>query len=291
MGVKLFRVQVSITIDNGNYGLRAIPDSKWSEDLTAYVRDKGVVELELNVAKGWNGDDISFLSALPNLKAFEIFDFGIDSVKPIHHLHALKKLGVTTYCSTEIDFGAFPELENCTLEWRPKATSLFERITLSKLLVNRYKGKDIGPFGKLVNLEALAILNAPVHNLEGLRGLSRLRFLRLANLPRLTSLAGVEGLSRLEALEVHTCRQIHSIKEIGSLTNLRTLYLNNDGGIESLKPLDSLTALESVGFYESTDIIDGDLSPLMRLKKLSKLFFQNRRHYSHRREDFSAYSG
>src|SRR5437879_3090775 len=111
-----------------------------------------------------------------------------------------------------------------------------------------------------------------------------LRSVRLVNLMRLTSLSGIEGLANLEELEIHTCRAIATIDEVGSLSALKKLHLNNDGDIESLKPLEKLSGLESVLFYESTNIRDGDLSPLLRQKNLARVSFQNRRHYTHRRE-------
>lgn len=165
-------------------------------------------------------------------------------------------------------------------------------MTLKKLFVNRYDGKDIVPFMRLINLESLAIFNARVENLLGFGTLKKLRSLRLANLKRLTSLAGIEGLENLQELDIHTCRAIGSIEQISSLSQLQKLYLNNDGDIESLKPIDKLTGLEAVLFYESTNILDGDLSPLKRQQNLSRISFQNRRHYSHRREEFGiAYGG
>ena len=89
-------------------------------------------------------------------------------------------------------------------------------------------------------------------------------------------------MTNLEELEIHACRRIRSIDEIGCLT----LHLNNDGDIESIKPLAKLGGLESMSFYESTNIIDGDLSPLLNQKNLSRVSFKNRRHYSHQREEF-----
>jgi Leucine-rich repeat (LRR) protein len=116
--------------------------------------------------------------------------------------------------------------------------------------------------------------------------------LRLANLRRLTSLAGIEALTNLEELDIHTCRKIRSIEPVGYLSRLRKFYLNNDGDIESLKPLAKLNELEWVLLYESTNILDGDLSPLLGQKNLSRIAFQNRRHYSMRREEFRvAYTG
>jgi hypothetical protein len=277
-----------LLLEDGKYGRRAVLTSRWADDMLASLKKNHVVELELNQAKGWIGQDVAFLPGLPQLLAFEIFDFNIRDIGPVHSLHALRKLGVTTYCSTALDFSAFPELEHCDLEWRPKATSVFECLTLQHLFVNRYDGEDVRPFGNLVNLRSLAILNAPTRSLDGLGRLVNLRSLRLANLKRLRSLRGLEELAHLEELEIHTCRGIDSIEEVGALRHLKKLHLNNDGPIASLRPLEKLIGLESVLFYESTNILDGDLSPLLRQKHLSNVSFQNRRHYSHRREDFGA---
>jgi hypothetical protein len=281
-------LQANVAFEDGVYGRRAVVKCPWSRGMVDHFRSNGVVELELNQGKGWRGTDISFLLELPNLVAFDIFDFSIGDISPIHSLHNLRQIGITTYCSTAIDFSAFPRLESCGLEWRRGAESLFDCATIIRLFVNRYKGKTVEPFSRLVKLEYLAILNAPVEDLSGLRSLVHLRALRLAGLRRLSSLRGIERLASLEELEIHTCRRIPSIEEVGNLPRLRQLYLNNDGDIESLKPLDRLSEVESVLFYESTNILDGDLCPLFRQKKLRQVSFQNRKHYSHRREDFGA---
>ncbi|MGA3242084.1 MAG: hypothetical protein ABSG03_38000 [Bryobacteraceae bacterium] len=278
----------SIQFEDGEYGPRAVVADPLSVEMLDRLLGRGLAELELNQGKGWRGDNVLFLAELKQLRAFKIVDFNISSVDPIHYLHELRALEVSTYCRSEIRFSAFPQLEHGALEWRPRATSLFDCTTLKTLFVNRYGGGNVDPFARLTNLVSLAILNAPVENLNGLRPLHSLRSLRLANLRRLTSLSGIEGLANLEDLEIHTCRAIPSIEEIGSLLRLRHLRLNNDGDIKSLKPLEKLDALESVSFYESTNILDGDLSPLLRQKHLSRVSFQNRRHYSHRREEFGA---
>lgn len=280
-----------VQLEKGKYGCRAVITSAWSMEMADYLLVNKVVELELNDGKGWRGRDLEFLDKLRQLESFKIIDLTISSVAPIHILRELRALEVTTYCQTEIKFSTFPRLEECALEWRPKASSLFDCTRLKKLFVNRYGGTDVAPFARLVNLESLAILNAPVENLHGLSALRRLRSLRLANLKRLKSLAGIEGLANLEELEIHTCRSIGSIEEISSLSRLLDLRLNNDGDIKSLKPLEKLNGLESVLFYESTNILDGNLSPLLHQKNLARVAFQDRRHYSHRREEFSVAYG
>ena len=169
----------NVTLAGGAYGIRAVVHSAWSKEIADFVRRKEAVELELNQAKGWRGNDVSFLAELPGLESFEIFDFKIEDISPIHSLHNLKRLGITTYCKTPLNFSAFPQLESCGLEWRKRSTSLFQCLTLKKLFVNRYDGTNVDPFGQLSSLESLSILNAPIQNLNGLQPLENLRHLRL----------------------------------------------------------------------------------------------------------------
>jgi Leucine-rich repeat (LRR) protein len=275
--------------EDGEYGRKAVITSAWSPEMARELVAHSVLELELNDGKGWHGNDLSFLRELSQLRAFTLIDYlGMPSEEPIHSLHKLRKLEVMTYCKTAIRFSEFPQLEDCSLEWRPKCESLFSCTKLRRLFLNRYKKTNVDAFTNLVGLEWLGILNAPIANLLGLRGLKRLKYLRLGGLRRLASLAGIERLELLEELNLDKCRRIRSIGKVGSLLHLRKLHLSNCGEIESLKPLENLITLEWVTFVESTNIVDGDISPLLHQKGLSRVSYQNRRHYSHRREDFGA---
>jgi len=240
-----------------------------------------IKELYLNSAKGWKGKELSFLATVPDLVVFSLIDFTIDDISPIHVLHSLRRLEIFTYCKTEIDFSKFPILEECSLEWRPKAKSIFACRTLKRLFLNKYSGKDTSNFSELVNLESLSIANSPIESIHGLWNLSELKFLGLYNLRKLKTLNGIENLINLEGLEVNGCRALSSIEGVKYLTKLRKLHFCNDGDIESIKPLERLQQLEEVLFYDSTNVIDGDLSPLTQLKHLRNVSFQNQPHYSH----------
>jgi hypothetical protein len=281
----------NVQFEVGRYGHKAVLTSAWNDDTREVLLRNNVVELELVDAKGWRGNDVSFLELLPRLESFKIIDLTISSDAPIHFLHELKTLEVITYCPTPIEFSAFPKLEDCGLEWRPKSQSLFDCRTLKRLFINNYDGRDSNVFSRLTNLESLAILNAPIDDVRGLGPLRKLKSLRLANLKKLSSLEGLEHLPELEELEIHTCRAIGSVDALADLTNLRVLNLNNLGNIESFRPLVNMHKLESLTFYESTNVMDGDLSVIPR-NNLRNISFQNRRHYTDQREDFgSAYSG
>lgn len=143
-----------------------------------------------------------------------------------------------------------------------------------------------GAFSKLVNLEELSILNSQIENLQGISTLRNLKFLRLANLKRIASLKGVENLQKLEELEIQRCKGISTVFEVFRLSSLRRLLLLDLGNIASIGGIETLSDLEEFLLYESTNIVDGDISPVLTLKNLSKISFQNRRHYTHKREDF-----
>jgi Leucine-rich repeat (LRR) protein len=273
-------------LEQGPFGIRAVLTSDWSPEIRRDLFKQPIAELELNRGKGWHGRDLSFLSDFPELLALRVNGRTAESVSPIHALHNLRALDIMTYCKTEIRFGEFPHLIECALQWRPKATSLFDCVGLKKLFVTGFSGSDTAPFGRLKNLESLAILGSPVRNLEGLRPLVNLRSLRLGDLRKLETLGAIEDLIQLEKLEINVCRKIGSIEEIGSLINLRELYLDNMGDIQSSKPLESLHQLRRLTFVESTNILDGNLSPLFCLPNLEMTSFQNRKYYSNRREDF-----
>lgn len=273
-------------LEPGVYGPRITVTGPWTPAITEYMRREGVRELYLNHARGWSGTTLDFLDTVPELVAFSILDFTIKDVTPLHRLTTLRSLEVSTYCDTKIDFHQFPALERCVFYWRSGSESLFECAALWWLFLHRYSGSGSEPFARLAALQELSIANSELREVESLAALKNLRFLGLYNLKKLASLRGLEELGQLEALEVNGCKGIGRIDELAALTRLRRLQLNDDGPIASLSPMRGAADLEQVLFYESTNIADGDLTPLAALPRLQHISFQNRRHYSHKRENF-----
>ncbi len=283
-------MSIGAVIENGKYGPRAILRASYSERVLKYLKERDVRELELNSGKGWSGSSLEFLSELPNLRVLEVHDFALQSDRAIHALHKLRELHLFTYCSSELRFENFPFLEECSLEWRPNATSLFGCHGLKAFFVNSYKGrKDLDDFAALQNLERLGILNAPVLGITGIETLKKLQYLRMGNLKRLRRLRGLQELVHLEELNMNACMTGGAIEEVAALHKLRRLIMIDCDKIASLKPLLALPYLEEVIFPGSTNIVDGNLSVLTDLPCLRKVAFKNRRHYSHRREEFPGY--
>lgn len=270
--------------EKGPYGKRAVLTGPWVPGLETHLTRHGVAELELNMGKGWRGTDVDFIQLLPDLQALGIFDhFYVKSVAAIHHLHKLRSLAVETYCRTPIDFSAFPLLEDCTLQWRARSWSLFDRVGLRRLAVIGFKKRTFEDFARLTNLEQLTILGAPLENVEGIGGLKNLTYLRIGNMYRLQSIQGLEGAEHLRELWIQDARHLTSLEGVEKLKELRRLQLDNCRRIESLKPLERLPSLNTVVLIES-NVVDGDMTPLLTLPALRRARVAGK-HYSHSEEE------
>ena len=276
-------------LEAGEYGPRLVLTGPWNPQIGALMRREGVRELTLNRELGWRGQDLAFLQEISSLVAFRILDFLIENVAPVHLLPRLRSLEVSTYCKTPIDFQKFPFLEKCAFEWRSRSESLFARNSLTTLFLNSYTGTRSQVFSSLSKLETLTVANSRLHEVYGLRALHRLRHLALYNLRQVRSLSGIEGLQSLEEVEIKGCKSIDSIDELATLQNLHRLALVDDGSIKTLEPLRSASNLEELYFYGTTVIVDGQLALLTELPRLRRTSFQNRRHYSLRREQLEAF--
>lgn len=275
----------AFSLESGPYGIRAVVHRYWDDEFIPEIVSSGAVELELNHAKGWGGRDLEFLRKLSHLRSLAVLDFRIPSVEPVHALHELRSLKILTYCKTPIRFEAFEQLEDCSMHWRSRCESLFEMRTLRSLFVYGYPKKSFEPFSRLGSLESLDLIGGPFRTLDGIGRLSRLTRLRLGRLTKLESLEGMEELVGLEDLSIVACRKFRSITPLASLRALRVLAIADGGEIESVRPLESLSELEQFVFYGTTNVLDGDLGVLLRLTKLRRTAFMNRRHYSLKREE------
>lgn len=279
--------QVEFSIEPS--GCKAILRSNVTTELLSYLKSRNAVALELNVSKGWTGD-LRFLAELPSIKKLALMQIGGGEIdlSPLQYLTELTYLDLSTYSKGTIDFKLFPSLVECSLEWQPGFSSIFEVRKLKKLFLNRYSGTSSRNFAKLKELEDLSLKGSAIEELSGISTLSKLRRLEIGLAKNLQSLAGIEQLSQLEELDINTCKKISSIQPVSALKHLHTLFIINSGDIESLKPIDSLTELRKIIFYDTTNITDGDLSPLTRQKNLVSVSFKNRKHYTHKCEDFES---
>ncbi len=112
----------------------------------------------------------------------------------------------------------------------------------------------------LINLEELVVASFPDASLAAISSLSRLRYIRIVHLPKITSLEPLGGLQHVESLSLSTlptwdssgkATVVKSLAPIASMLSLRHIELfgvrNNDG---SLSDLEHCTNLRSARFSQ-----------------------------------------
>lgn len=273
------------------YGPRMVLTAGWSGAAADAWQASEARELELNYAKGWQRSELSFLLELRELRALLLTDWNLQDSSVVNELAGLRYLKLFTYCETEIRFDRLPDLEMCSLEWRPGAQSLFEHRGVKKLFLNRLvTGGGLRCLANMTSLGALALANPRLPTVAGIENLSDLEFLEIGNSRTLSDLSGLEALSALTWLELSACRSIGDVSSLGRLTQLRILLLGDLGDIASIRPLSQLRKLEKLFLLESTCVTDGDLSALAVLPELEHVVFEDRPHYSHPATDFPVLS-
>lgn len=274
-----------IEYTSGDYGTQAIVIGEFRPEMLDEFKNKKVTELYLNTAKGWKPTNLSFLEDCQDLVGLYLVGvgprYGDINFDKIHSLNKLKYLRTeANYLKEEIRFDAFPDLEETSIDWRPKVKSVFNCVKLKNIFINHYKGKDLNAFANLTNLEELSLLNSPLESLNGIEKLTKLKKIRFGNLRKLTSLSGIESLTNLESFSIQGSKKIQSIDEVANLVNLTFLNFSANADIETLKPIANLKKLKIITLYGSTNIEDGDMTPLLNIPNLDASF-QNRSHYSH----------
>jgi hypothetical protein len=248
--------------------------------------------IELNASKGSWGDGIEFLADdVPHLQHLILINLLERSVEPLQALRELRTLTLSAYATSRLDFANFPALTAAFIEWRKQYGGLDSCTNLEQLYVNKYRDVDLIALQRLNKLSALTIGDSRTFSsLDGVSGLSELRSLGLRALPQLSDLTPVKDLaSTLEDLDLKQCRRLATLEPIGSLARLRRLILENCGRVPSLRPLADLASLEELFFYGDTYVVDGDLD-FLRTLRLRAVSFQNRRHYSLRREELPGFA-
>lgn len=149
-----------------------------------------------------------------------------------------------------------------------------------------FSGLDLRSFGSIQTLENLAVSFSKINSLAGIDGLPRLVRLSLAKVNHLQTLNGIEGCDKLLLLWIEGAKVLSRLDALATLRGLRTLNLTDCPNIETLQPISGLPQLEAVWFFGTTNVRDGDLSPLTTLPKLTYAKFVDRGHYNRRSVEF-----
>ena len=279
-------MKTEIELTKGKHGTKAIIKSEWRNHYYEILTDNHVVELELNDSKGWKGDCIDFIRHFSHIKSLTLIDMNIKNIQSINELYNLEDLSLITYSKNSVDFSNFPKLTTLDFEWINGSTSLFDLKHIQDLSINRYSDKNLELFSKLTSLNRLSLMNSRINSLDNICQLTNLNSLSLINLTKVENCSCLSNLTNLEDITIHSCKKISDISPLFSLQKIKKMHILDMGIIQSISGIEVMTNLKEFLFYESTNIIDGDLIGLTKLPNIEKVIFQNRKHYTHKREEF-----
>ena len=233
------------------------------------------------------GADIAFLTSIPELRGLVLpYPNGYDLSK-IMGLDKLQLL-VLGKERVPVDFSAFPHLLELSTDWKPsdvlpKANCDLERLSLWGF---KPKSRDLQSLPAYKNLTYLKLTQGSVEALDGVEKYGSLVEAEFAYLRQLKKLAAI-GSCGVETLDFEACRKIEDFVSLAKCPRLKLLRYTNCGSLPSLAPLKDFKALENFRFV-TTNILDGDMSPLLELKSAG---FLMKRHYSHTPEQIAAAIG
>lgn len=253
-------------------------DSKNLNRCLEYYRDNSIDFLEVNPMRGFTGKNLDFLTDYPFVRGLTIVspvsgDFPLD---PVLSLRDLRELTVSA--PLLLPLGELPRLEVVRGVWHSKL-DLTKCETLRVLDLSGYKpkSKDLTELPSTLNIRELILVQPAISSLQGISRLQRIESVDLAYASKLRTLSELELLPSLQTLHCQKCSKLDDILEVSNLKNLRSLRLTDCGSIPSLGFLERMPHLEEFRFV-NTNVLDGDLSPLLRLKWVG---FLPKRHYSH----------
>ena len=262
----------------------------WSDNFIDVIKEENISVLRLTESMGWKNKDISFLEKLQDigLRGVEIYAWDVKDIMPLQFIPYLEYLGLQCEFTKAPDFSNFNKLKICKLHWRPKAKTVFGCSNLKHLNVTNYPSEDLQELKNITGLKRLQITSRKLLSLVGIESLRSLSILDLAGCTKLETLTGIERCQELQVIELENCKKVNDISRLGELEKLREVLLTDCGKVKSLRPLANCRLLENLTFAGDTNVEDGQLSPLLNIPELKSMWFVDKRHYSHRRDQIAA---
>lgn len=268
----------------GRFGTKATVRGELTREDVVQMRRFGTQDLDLNYARGWIPTDLAFLRQLPWLKRLSVCDYSLRDLEPVHELADLRSLHIRGFVDAPVRADAFPNLAECGIDpWRTGSEGVFDCTGLRRLYMGSYSGRTSEPFGNLVNLEELFLLECSLEEVEHFASLKRVSRAKITHLRNLKSLDGIQGMTSLDDLELGPARQVTSIEPVSHLPKIRRINLEV-GKVPSISCLREAPSLVHV-VLDPTVVEDGDMSVLLDLPNLLLASYTEKSHYKPRKKD------
>lgn len=271
-------------IETTPHGRDLVVTGEWTAATERALRWKRVDGLVLNYARGFTEKNLEFLEGL-RLRRLHILARTLDDLTPVHALSAsLEELSVEVGSRATLDLEQLPMLRVLWTAWSHIAGRSGSAAGLTELGLLGFAAEDFRALSNLSGLTSLRLKGRPgLRSLDGLVAFPRLVELEVAGAGRLEDFSALRTQANpaaLKRLSLEACTRLARLDDLAGLVELTYLNIGTCGQIESLRPLAQLAQLETLLMYESTDILDADLSPLVALPALRHVRLMSKRKYS-----------
>ena len=265
----------------------------WDSKIRAPLYEAGVQAISLSYRDGWRAKDLDFLLELPFLRAVRLYGYLGSNFDPID-LSALSQcvwlktltLNINNSIKMLPPLSPLVNLEVLDLfMYRQQFSDRLTNASLRQLYISnalKMTEVDLTGLGRLSHLHFRE--NKLLKDVVISEGIDLKGFETFAN-PRLCA---VEGLSKISSDCTIWVGRSRAFQLANLPANTKGLWLASVGKIANLSFLSKLENLEEIFIFGTTDIVDGNLSILLTLPKLRTVNLDNRRHYSHKRDEIRA---
>ena len=148
--------------------------------------------------------------------------------------------------------------------------------------IQKFKTKESGfhDLGGITSAEYLEVNFSNITSFLEIAKLGKIKRLELSWCLKLESDTGLSEIGdHIEWLHVNTSRKFSPKKDLFELHHLKVLCLNGCAPLENLRFLEKMPNLLDFRFV-GTNVLDGDLTPLMNHPNLVNAGFLDKRHYN-----------
>jgi hypothetical protein len=274
--------------DQGGWKTLSTGRKKWTASHTRLFIEHGYNSVYYCVyGEQARGEDLRFLRDLPGLKGLSL-DGDIRDDGVVFDLSELESLVDLLEIKKTLRLEGLSKLENLSLVWRPGIESVAPLHRLRHIEGYRWAGESLECLGDKPQLDFLRLELMRRHrlSLRGLRGVRKLRKLWLAYGEAVDWEEAI-SVPSLQEIVIDSCKGIN-LEAVSQLPNLKVLRIENAGTIASLTPLRNHAALENFSIWK-TDVVDGDMAPLLDMPNLTYIAVDKRKNFSHSLDQIRAF--
>jgi hypothetical protein len=270
---------------NGEWGEFLVVETKNLGKIIEYIKRNNLTKLWISKEHGYKHKNISFLRDISaQIEGLIIIDGDI-RLDGIEELVNLRMLSLSDKTNFHLDLSKYKRMCRCSLIWNKNISNIssckkMEDLTLRKVSKAEFLAESIS---ELRELKELALMECKMADLSFLSKLSMLHALEIYYDSNLKDITSIKYCQKLNKLILDHCRNISSYDILGQLKNLSFLTISDSAEIPALDFIKPLKKLKHFGFV-GTNVIDGDLSPCLKIEHVG---FNNRKHYSHKYEEFA----